>query len=123
MRVYFLLASTAHWQRIKIGRAKDVEARIAALQIGSPTPLRLLGSLEASSLQHAVHIEGSLHRIFDAYHVDGEWFTAAQPLREYITAICSGNIEAARVAMEWAERQMKKRAIKKSIQSRRMKRA
>lgn len=115
MYVYFVIASTAYWQRIKIGRTKDVSDRIATLQVGSPTPLRLIGSIKTSSLQSSIHLEGALHRIFAAYSVGGEWFTAARPLREYIAAVCSGDEVAATIAMEWAERQMKKRARQQRI--------
>lgn len=115
MYVYFAIAKTAHWQRIKIGRARNVEDRIAELQVGSPTPLELLGTIKVLSEGHAKGLERALHNTFDAYRVSGEWFTAAQPLREFILASCSGDHGAAQAALDWAERQMKKRARKARI--------
>jgi hypothetical protein len=119
MYVYFIQANTPQWQRVKIGRAKNIEARMTELQIGSPVYLKLLGKIKAQSLRHSIFLEGALHKTFDAYHVSGEWFRLSAPLREYIAAICAGNEEAARAAMQWANRQMRKEGIEKHVRERR----
>lgn len=118
MHIYFIQANTAYWQRIKIGRSGNVSSRIAELQVGSPTPLVLLGTIKAKSEEHAKHLERALHKTFDAYHYEGEWFSAAQPLREFIVATCAGDEVAARSALDWAEEQMKKKKTKALIRER-----
>jgi hypothetical protein len=110
--VYFVSASTAQWQRVKIGKAKDVRKRISELQTGCPTELRLLGTIRADSDMHAMQMESDLHSRFSGYAVGGEWFQLTAPLREFINASCSGSHEEAAKALRWANRQMRGRAIK-----------
>jgi hypothetical protein len=58
---------------VKIGLAKDVRTRIASLQTGNPTPLRLLYVLMGGQ-----DLEWELHRKFGQYRIPrSEWFEAA----------------------------------------------
>lgn len=120
MYVYFISANTASWQRVKIGFAKDVEARLAEMQIGSPLKLNLMGKLKCESLENARALERSMHKTFHEYSVAGEWFALSQPLREFILATCEGDQVKATDALEWAERQMRTRAHKRTRYERRV---
>ena len=55
----------------KIGVAENVEARFSALQVGNPTPLRLVNSFASAS---PLDDEQALHDRFAKYHTRGEWF-------------------------------------------------
>lgn len=65
--VYFILDSDR--KLIKIGIAKDVEHRIAALQTASPTDLRIVGCLAG-----ARDLERTIHELLAVDRVRGEWF-------------------------------------------------
>lgn len=54
---------------VKIGIARDVEARIATLQTGNPDELHLLASFPGSQAH-----ETALHRYLQAERIRGEWF-------------------------------------------------
>ncbi len=114
MYVYFIAANSAQWQRVKIGYAKDVEARLSEMQIGSPVKLSVLGKIACASLAAARALEISLHKRFDEYVVAGEWFALKAPLREFIAAINFADADAARRALNWAERQMRTKAQKRA---------
>lgn len=56
-------------QAIKIGVAKDVQRRFAAIQMCSPLPLRLLATVDGTrALERAYHTRFADHRLH------GEWF-------------------------------------------------
>jgi excisionase family DNA binding protein len=74
--VYFLAAIDGP---IKIGFARDVSERLAALQIANPHPLRLLASLPGT-----VRLERALHRRFAEHRLRGEWFRPAPELLECV---------------------------------------
>lgn len=116
MFVYFLGAGHHFGQRIKIGCSRDPLKRLAELQTGSSVKLRLLASIEKRSEAEARGFEKWLHRSFAEYRTGGEWFTSSSPLREFIVAIDSGDEDLAAHALEWAERQMRKRAKKRMNQ-------
>lgn len=99
MNVYFLRAKD-NSQLIKIGKAKNVERRVAELQTGCHVPLVLMGSLPLHSEKHAEHIEERIHRHFRRYRVRGEWYRSAKPLREFIAAAIIGDQSAALKALE-----------------------
>lgn len=61
---------------IKIGKSKDPHARLAALQVGAPYPLRVLLIVEEP--------EHKLHRRFKADRLQGEWFRPSSDLLRYI---------------------------------------
>lgn len=79
--VYF--AETAG--RVKIGWSTKVATRIAQLQTGSPTPIRLLGTTPGGR-----GLERRLHERFAAWRVSGEWFDLTSELREHIEATVGG---------------------------------
>ena len=55
--------------RVKLGRAQNVEERLAALQTGCPVELRVFGRRQDISCA-----EGELHRRFARSRLHGEWF-------------------------------------------------
>lgn len=67
--VYFIACGAS---QVKIGTAVDPVARMATLQIGSPLPLRLIGSISGGGA-----LEKRLHRRFVEYRVRGEWYEVA----------------------------------------------
>lgn len=64
---------------IKIGFAKSVASRLAALQTASRQELTLLAAIPGSMSD-----EAALHRKFTSDHVRGEWFRPSIELRNYI---------------------------------------
>ena len=54
---------------VKIGKADCPLSRFDALQTASPTPLAMLGCIEADASE-----EKRLHERFAAHRVNGEWF-------------------------------------------------
>jgi hypothetical protein len=61
---------------VKIGCAKDVAARLAALQTGCPLKLRLVATRRGS-----LRDERRLHQRFVAARVSGEWFRFSDEIR------------------------------------------
>lgn len=83
MPVYF--AQDTDSQLIKIGRVKnfeDVEARINALQLGSPVKLNTLTVLNCNP-----HYETKLHQKFAHLREHGEWFRPTSELLDFIGQI------------------------------------
>jgi hypothetical protein len=70
---------------IKIGiTSGSVEARVAAMQTGSPVELRTLAVLDGNH-------ERELHRRFAKWRLHGEWFDSAAPgLRDVIVDAGAG---------------------------------
>lgn len=83
--IYFILNEDS--QAIKIGRTKNLEQRIQALQTSSPNPLKLLKSIQLSSEQEADELEQLLHERFGDFRMEGEWFKAETGLMEYVEQI------------------------------------
>src|SRR5262249_39239818 len=81
-RVYF--AEGVGLDRIKIGVAVNVAARLRALDAMSPVPVRLLG-VEAGGRAR----ESELHRRFAPARFRGEWFEATAELRDYIRSFAT----------------------------------
>jgi len=54
---------------VKIGFAKDVEKRFAALQTGNHETLKLL-----KEIQGEIELEQEIHSLLKKYHVRGEWY-------------------------------------------------
>lgn len=74
--VYFIQSQSGH---IKIGYAKDVASRLAALQCANPEPLTLIGTVAGTR-----GLEVSLHKRFDAHRRLGEWFDTDPEILNYI---------------------------------------
>jgi hypothetical protein len=73
MYVYFI---KAHGKppRMKIGKANDVEARLAGLKTGCPYKLSLMAKIKCRSEKHAFQVEKLAHEFFKEHRAYGEWF-------------------------------------------------
>jgi predicted GIY-YIG superfamily endonuclease len=80
--VYFILNKDSN--AIKIGRARDLQKRMKALQTSSPAQLRLVNSIQVNSAKEAEALEKSLHQQFREIRLAGEWFKAESNLMEYL---------------------------------------
>jgi hypothetical protein len=67
-RWVYLVGSTLT-RPVKIGVAKDAEARLDELRIGSPVPLHLIWKTRGGRA-----LESGLHEYFASYRIHGEWF-------------------------------------------------
>lgn len=73
--VYFIRCN----DRVKIGYAKNVEARLADLQVGSPYDLEILGTVSGGHEE-----EGRLHTLFYQDRIRGEWFRLSDAILAFI---------------------------------------
>lgn len=83
--VYFILNEDSN--AVKIGRAKDLEKRMRALQTSSPAKLKLIKSVQVEGGEEAHALEQSLHKQFSEIRLAGEWFKAEVILLEYISQL------------------------------------
>ncbi|MGH7139399.1 MAG: GIY-YIG nuclease family protein [Pirellulales bacterium] len=81
--VYFAEAMGA--DRVKIGVAADPIARLASLQTTCPHPLKLLAKVEGGRA-----LETSLHARLADFHLGGEWFHLAKPVRALVERLQRG---------------------------------
>ena len=88
--VYFIFNLDSN--AIKIGFAKDVQKRLAALQTSSPGQLELLGVIKTQSAKTAKQLEGTLHQQFAQLHISGEWFKAEKTLLNYLKEVTPMNV-------------------------------
>lgn len=79
--VYFILNEDSN--AIKIGRAKDVQRRLKALQTSSPAHLKLIKVIQTDGAQEAHQLEQALHGKFAGLRLAGEWFRADETLLKY----------------------------------------
>ncbi len=73
--VYFIVGNN----RLKIGRARDVNERLNNLQRYCPIKLRLLWSQPGGS-----DVESAFHRRFAEYRTYGEWFEIRGELEAFL---------------------------------------
>src|SRR5947209_5572963 len=73
-KIYFILCQATG--RVKCGVASDPRARLAGLQVGSPTSLKLIAEIDGDGSK-----EKLIHRRLDRWHLHGEWF-------QYVPAVC-----------------------------------
>lgn len=73
-KVYFILCQATG--RVKCGIATDTRARLAGLQVGSPTPLELIAEINGDGSK-----ERLIHRRLAQWHIHGEWF-------QYVPEVC-----------------------------------
>ncbi|MBL1086790.1 GIY-YIG nuclease family protein [Streptomyces actinomycinicus] len=83
-------------QTVKIGRSRDVEQRLRALQSMSPLPLQLLCTFPGGA-----ELEAALHRYFAAQRTHGEWFdlSGADPaavVSAAVEEVVRGNLKGKR---------------------------
>jgi hypothetical protein len=83
--VYFILNKDSN--AIKIGRAKNLEKRMKALQTSNPVELKLIKAVQVQGCEEAQELELSLHKQFNAIRIAGEWFKAEVALFEYINQL------------------------------------
>lgn len=79
--IYFIQAEGIGHVKIGYTDGDDVSDRAAALQTGSPVPLRVLGTILGT-----LEDEKNLHRRFAAHRVHGEWFKPVPELLALFTA-------------------------------------
>lgn len=85
--VYFIANAEGF---IKIGFTTDLAQRVMTLQVGSPTELRLLGTLAASN-----RMDRELKHRFRALRLRGEWHRPEKALIDFIKAEATALAEAA----------------------------
>lgn len=81
--VYIIQASSGH---IKIGKANNVQGRLATLRTASPFPLKIISTLHC---EDPLAIESMLHKRFASKRTHGEWFFVNPKELE-----CLSNIQA-----------------------------
>ena len=72
MYVYFVQSGKKG--PIKIGKAKNIEKRLVALQTACPYKLNLLALIKCDSCTEALALEKKIHRLFKTQRMHGEWF-------------------------------------------------
>ncbi len=72
MYVYFIQSGKKG--AIKIGKANNVDKRMAELQVGNQYLLRVVAQIPCKSSKHAELTEKRLHRFFAKQKIRGEWF-------------------------------------------------
>jgi hypothetical protein len=75
MKTYFILSPAVN--RVKIGRSIDPDGRMRDLQVGSASPLVMLGHVD-------IDLEAELHVRFADYGTGGEWFEVRDVLRHLL---------------------------------------
>lgn len=70
--------------QIKIGWSKKVSQRLAQLQTGSASPIKLLGTMPGG-----LAVERRVHAKFAHLRLSGEWFTAAPELLAYVDEVAT----------------------------------
>lgn len=83
LNIYFIESATKPTM-IKIGKAKDPESRLRALQTGSSARLRLIGSVAMKSDKQAFEVERHFHEVFADIRLNGEWFKKTGTLSAFI---------------------------------------
>lgn len=78
--VYFVLGVGT--EKVKIGYSQNVNARLDALQTGSPVKLLIIGSFPGT-----VEDEGKLHKHLEKYRSHGEWFYMVDEIIDIIETI------------------------------------
>lgn len=92
MYVYFIVTDGCKPRMLKIGKAKDVEARLTDIQCACPYELKLLGKLKCESEKHAFHIEGNLHRAFVYFRRRREWFLYTLEVKYAVNSILAAGV-------------------------------
>lgn len=72
-------------EMVKVGRAKDVAARMKTLQGAQPFPLRLIVAVPGHP-----SLEAAIHERFSNLRAEGEWFRLDPELKMFIRALRAG---------------------------------
>lgn len=86
--VYFIQADRGG--PIKIGVAKDVEARLRDLQVGNPFELRVVGQIPNAGQA----LERRLHSLLERHRIRGEWFWPHPEVLHVADRLCNQEIRA-----------------------------
>lgn len=70
MNIYIIQAH----QFFKIGKANNVQSRVAALSTSNPFDLHLIATKEALTEKEAYTMECDIHREYQKFRKRGEWF-------------------------------------------------
>ena len=84
--VYFIVCGSG--RAVKIGKAHDVESRLAALQVANHEELKLIASFAAPE-----EVERLLHGVLAEYRIRGEWFTCSDDVLNVAEAAVDGGID------------------------------
>ena len=76
--IYFILNKENN--AVKIGRAKDVEKRLKALQTANCNELALIKTIRVNGSKEARELERSLHQKYNHLRLSGEWFKVSEEL-------------------------------------------
>lgn len=79
--IYFIRVG----ERVKIGRAKDVNRRLGELRPGSAQPLNLIAAVPSHG-----ELESAIHEKFAKYRIQGEWFALSPELTAFIELLKRG---------------------------------
>jgi hypothetical protein len=78
---------------VKIGKADDVMDRFSGLQTSNPNKLRIAAILECRNSNHALSVEGELHKKYTHLRLRGEWFHwSSDILKEFENLIDNNNL-------------------------------
>lgn len=80
--VYFVQPEGS--DKVKIGLTNDLEARLKSFQTGSPEPFVVLHQIMTPARRCSERMERKLHRRFDSYRYNGEWFRLEGELADYL---------------------------------------
>jgi len=83
--IYFIRAATGG--PIKIGYAKNLDARLATLQTGCPVRLEVIFSARCNRI-----VERAMHDFFKEDRLHGEWFDPSEKLMAMIARSVSGEL-------------------------------
>lgn len=84
--IYFIQAEGVGHIKIGFTDSEDAMVRLGMLQVGSPVPLRLLGTIPGTTTD-----EKDFHRRFASAKVHGEWF---RPIAELLSLISPAEVKA-----------------------------
>ncbi len=87
-KVYFVVCEIT--QSVKCGIAVDVDKRLAGMQTGCPTPLRVMASFEGDLFR-----ERRIHKRLTNFRRHGEWFRYCDDVREIIIDELTLHLEGA----------------------------
>jgi hypothetical protein len=85
-KIYFVLCQMTG--RVKCGIAANPRARLADLQVGSPTVLQLIGEMSGD-----VSKEKAIHRKMARWRVHGEWFHYVPDVYDIIVEELTSHVE------------------------------
>lgn len=76
--IYFLIEQS-DYRAVKIGYTANLAMRLSNLQIGNVKPLVLVAIIDGNQLMETI-----LHKLFEKYHVRGEWYSLTGDLLNFI---------------------------------------